>query len=133
MYRSLAVAVLTLATADIAAAQSIYVAPGAVANIYITPGPTNGVPPAVYGPTDYGVQAPPAAYPTATYGASVYVEPGYAPYGAPGYAPQPYSGPISAYAAQPPLRGPAYIPRRHIIVEDIPRPPAPVPYGWRAR
>ena len=139
MYRSLAVAVLSLTSIDIAAAQStIYVAPGAVANIYVTPSPTNGgyAPPVVYGPADYGVQAPPAAYPAATYGASVYVVPpqGYAPpYAAPGYAPA-YGAPISAYAAQPPLRGqPVYIPRRHIIVEDIPRPPAPVPYGWRGR
>ena len=136
MYRSLAATLLTFAavgtaTVDIAGAQAIYVSPGATVNIYVTPAPGNGpyAPPVVYGPGD--VQAPPAAYPTTYggYGASVYVTPPQ------GYAPPPaYNGnaPISAYAAQAPARGPNYMPRR-IIVEDLPRPPAPVPYGYRAR
>jgi hypothetical protein len=148
MYRSLAVALLSFVTVDVAAAQStIYVAPGAVANIYVTPGPTNGVypaPPAVYGPTDYTVEAPPVGYP-AGYGPTVYVAPGGygpgyapAPYAVPGYAPPGYGGAISAYGAVPQVRGQPPI-RRQIIVESngAPRPPAPVPtatlYGFRGR
>ncbi len=57
LYRSLAAAaVLSLAQIGVASAQSIYVAPGGVANIYVAPnGPygLEGAPAAVLGPGYY--------------------------------------------------------------------------------
>jgi hypothetical protein len=153
VYRSLAVAVLTLAGVGVADAQSVYVAPGGVyagpgANVYVTP-PANGAysPPAVvYGPPGYpgpSYAAPPPANGNGYSAAPAYVAPGevYAPaYGAPApaYTPLPaYDEPLSAYGAAPRvyLRGPAYVRERIYVapLDDVPRPPAPVPYGWRGR
>ena len=51
---------------------------------------------------------------------------GYGPYGAPGY-----DEPLSAYGTPP--RG--FLQRRVYVTpyDDVPRPPLPVPYGWRLR
>jgi hypothetical protein len=115
MYRSLAVAALSLALTGVANAQSIYVAPGGVANIYVTP---NGgydpyaAPTAVLGPGYYngngyynGAVAPPVAAPLPTYDA--------------GYPPPVVDEPLSAYGAAPGI----YMQRR--IYRDVPRPPRP--------
>jgi hypothetical protein len=131
MFRSLAVAALTLAGSGVACAQSVYlyVAPGA--SVYVTPTPNgpyyNGAPtvyqglyPGPYAPPAPAVAAPlPPAYPAEVV-PEAYVTP------APTYTPG-YRGPLSAYGAAP---GVAV--HRRVYVEEPVRPPAPVPYRrWR--
>ena len=119
----------------------VYAGPGA--NVYVTP-PGNGAysPPAVvYGAPGYpgpSYAAPPPANGNGYSAAPAYVGPGevYAPaYGAPApaYTPLPaYDEPLSAYGAAPRV----YLRGERIYVaplDNVPRPPAPVPYGWRGR
>ena len=130
MYRTLAVALLTLASAGAAAAQSVYVAPGGVANIYVGPPLANGGwgAAAVFGAPDYLNGSVVPVPPIAPVPGPVYLPNGngYGPYGAPGY-----DEPLSAYGTPP--RG--FLQRRVYITpyDDVPRPPLPVPYGWRLR
>ena len=116
-YRSLALAVVTLASMGVvgADAQSVYVAPGGVyiagGPVYVTPAPSNGVAPYV-APSAYGygyghgppavvvAPPPPVVAPTAYYGPGA------------GY----YNAPVLAYGA-----------------EIVPRPPLPIPYYGRGR
>jgi hypothetical protein len=130
MLRPLAVAALTLAGSGVACAQSVYlyVAPGA--SVYVTPTPNgpyyNGAP-AVYPgpyPGPYAPRGPVVAAPAPVYGPTevapeVYVTP------APAYAPT-YDAPLQAYGA---ARG--IVMQRRVYRDETPRPPAPVPYGWR--
>lgn len=126
MLRSLAVAALTLAGCGIACAQSVYlyVAPGA--SVYVTPTPNdpyyNGAP-AVY-PAPYSgpyaapgpiVAAPGPVYAPTEFAPQVYATPAPA-----------YDAPLQAYGA---ARGIAM--QRRVYVDEVPRPPAPVPYGRR--
>jgi hypothetical protein len=123
MYRSLAVAALSLALTSVASAQSIYVAPGGVANVYVTP---NGLydpyaaPTAVLGPGYYGngylngggYGIPPVAAPVPTFDA--------------GYPTAPIiDEPLSAYGSAPGV----YMQRRVYRTPDVlpPRPPLPIP------
>ena len=111
-YRSLALAVVTLASMGVASAdaQSVYVAPGGVyiagGPVYVMPAPNNSVAPYV-APTAYGY-GPPAvvAPPSPVVAPTAYYEP------AAGY----YSAPILAYGA-----------------ELAPRPPLPIPYYGSGR
>jgi hypothetical protein len=127
MYRTLAVAALSLALTGVASAQSIYVAPGGVANIYVAPNGVDGVygaPAAVLGPGYYngngyyggnGYGAPPVVTaPVPTY------DNGYPPV---------IDEPLSAYGAAPGL----YMKRRIYVTPDVPRPPLPVPYRGYVR
>jgi hypothetical protein len=129
MYRSLAVAALSLALTSVASAQSIYVAPGGVANIYVAPngayGPY-GAPSAVLGPGYYngngnGIYNGGGGYVAP---APAYVAPGA------GYAPPVYDEPLSAYGTAPGV----YMQRRIHVTPDVPRPPLPIlPYGRHVR
>jgi hypothetical protein len=125
MLRSLAVAALVVAGSGVACAQSVYlyVAPGA--SVYVTPTPNgpyyNGAP-ALYQGAYAGAYAPPAAIVAPPYGPAevapqVYVAP------APAYDPA-----LQAYGAAPA----GTVMQRRVYVDEIPRPPAPVPYGRRA-
>jgi hypothetical protein len=126
--RSLAVAAFVLAGSSIACAQSVYVyvAPGA--SVHVTPMPNgpyyNGGPavyPAPY-PGSYAPPAPVVAVPAPVYGRTeispqVYV------------APRPaYDVPLQAYGARP-----GVVMQRRVHVGELPRPPASIPYGLRAR
>jgi hypothetical protein len=123
MLRPLAVAALALAGSSVACAQSVYlyVAPGA--SVYVTPTPNspyyNGAPGVHPGPYP-GPYAPPASvYAPTEVAPEVYVTP------APAYAPT-YNAPLQAYGA---ARG--IVMQRRVYLDEAPRPPAPVPYGWR--
>jgi hypothetical protein len=123
LYRSLAVAaLLSVAQVGVASAQSIYVAPGGVANIYVAPNgpydPYGGAPAQVLGPGYYDG----GGYYNGGYGAAVAVPPAY---GVPnGYPPAPvYDEPLSAYGAAPGV----YMQRRIYVTPDAPRPPLPIP------
>ena len=135
MYRSFAVALLMLAPAGLAHAQSVYVAPGGVyigsANVYMAPG--NGgayvAPGAVYGRPGF----PGPVYSAPPLVGAPLPEPAYNPDDEP-YAPV-YEAPLSAYgsARVPGPLAPAgrQVVRERIIVrrlDDVPRPPAPIPY-----
>ncbi|MFL6797384.1 MAG: hypothetical protein ACJ8F3_08225 [Xanthobacteraceae bacterium] len=126
LYRSLAAALLALAGAGSASAQSVYVAPGGVyvapgGSVYVTPqggGAYYGAPAAV-APTN-GYVAPGEYYAPPV----SYVAPG-ADYGVP-TAPL-YDPPLQAYGS---VGGVAV--QRRVYIQEPPRPPAPVPYGrWR--
>ena len=141
LYRVLALTALSLAPLDLAAAQSVYVAPGGVyigsANVYVVP-PGNGgsvAPPVVYGPAELD---PTAIYPdggngwngsNGVYGLNGVN--GLNGLNGPSAYPPAYSGPLSAYAARPGPR--SYIVRERARFDDVPRPPAPIPYGGRLR
>jgi hypothetical protein len=127
MFRSLAVAALTLAGSGVACAQSVYlyVAPGA--SVYVTPTPNgpyyNGAPTVYQGPYPgpYAPAAPVVAAPV--YPTEVVPQPYVAR--APTYSPG-YDVPLSAYGAAP------GVVQRRVYVEEPVRPPAPVPYRrWR--
>lgn len=106
-YRSLALAVATLASMHVASAdaQSVYVAPGGVyvagGPVYVIPAPNNGVAPYVaptngygYGPPAIVAPAPPVVAPTTFYGQNG------------GY----YGAPILAYEPELPPRPPLAVP-----------------------
>ena len=118
MFRSLAVAALTLAGSGVACAQSvsIYVSPGAT--VYVTPSPNgyyNGAP-AVY-PGPYGGPYAPLA--------PVIAAPGYGPTEV---APQVYVSPTPTYYAPLQAYGaaPGLVMQRRVI-DGAPRPQASVP------
>jgi hypothetical protein len=141
LYRSLAAAALTLAGTGAALAQTVYlyVAPGA--SVYVTP-PANGIygaPPAAYVPGGavYGAPGPVVATPLpgpVDVAPDLYAPPAAYVAPAPAYAPAPapgYDAPLQAYGA---ATGSALVPRAYVrqrIYDQAPRPPAPVPYGWR--
>jgi hypothetical protein len=139
LYRVLALTALSLAPLDLAAAQSVYVAPGGVyigsANVYVVP-PGNGgsiAPPVVYGPSELD---PAAIYPNGNgwNGSNgVYGLNGLNGLNGHSSYPPAYSGPLSAYAARPGARTGSYIVRERARLDDAPRPPAPIPYGGRLR
>jgi hypothetical protein len=123
MLRPVVVAALTLTGSGVACAQSVYlyVAPGA--SVYVTPTPNgpyyNGAPAVHPGPYP-GPYAPSASvYAPTEVTPEVYVTP------APAYAPT-YGAPLQAYGA---ARG--IVMQRRVYLDEAPRPPAPVPYGWR--
>ena len=129
MLRSLAGAALIFAGSGVACAQSVYlyVAPGA--SVYVTPGGPYGAAPTLY---------PGAAYPgpaVAPAGAVVATPVPPVGYGYPAeVAPQVYVAPAPAY--DPGLQAYGAAPagtvmQRRVYVDEIPRPPAPVPYGRR--